>query len=104
MTRQIGNSGAFAEWNDGEFWPSPELDSDAQLTEYIEESISTWFHPVGTCRMGVGGDCVVDPKLGVIGASGLHVADASVMPEIVSVNTNAASMMIGWRAADLFDA
>jgi choline dehydrogenase len=101
MVRQIGASGAFAEWSDGEFWPGPELDSDAELTEYIQESIGTWFHPVGTCRMGVEADCVVDPKLGVIGTTGLHVADASIMPDIVSVNTNAASMMIGWRAGDL---
>jgi len=51
--------------------------------------------------MGVGDDAVVDPSLAVLGTSGLRVADASIMPDIVSVNTNAASMMIGWRAADL---
>ena len=84
----------------GEFFPGTACESDAQLTEYIRESISTWFHPVGTCRMGVGDDAVVDPTLAVLGTTGLHVADASIMPDIVSVNTNAASMMIGWRAAD----
>jgi choline dehydrogenase len=50
--------------------------------------------------MGIGDDAVVDPRLAVIGTTELHVADASIMPDIVSVNTNAASMMIGWRAAD----
>ncbi len=101
MTRAIGASDAFGEWNGGEFWPGPEVASDAELTAYIEESIGTWFHPVGTCRMGVGEDCVVDPDLAVIGTTRLYVADASIMPDIVSVNTNAASMLIGWRAGDL---
>ena len=100
LTREIGASEAFDDWNAGEFFPGRACESDAQLTEYIRESISTWFHPVGTCRMGVGDDSVVDPTLAVIGTTGLHVADASIMPDIVSVNTNAASMMIGWRAAD----
>jgi choline dehydrogenase len=100
LTREIGAAPAFDEWGAGEFFPGTACESDAQLTEYIRESISTWFHPVGTCRMGVGDDSVVDPTLAVLETTGLHVADASIMPDIVSVNTNAASMMIGWRAAD----
>ena len=101
ITREIGNAKAFAERNDGEFFPGAAVASDAELRRYIEDTVSTWFHPVGTCRMGTGDDAVVDPLLQVRGTTGLHVADASIMPEIVSVNTNAASMMIGWRAADL---
>ena len=101
MSRQIGSSEAFAEWNDGEFFPGSAVASDDAIANYIAESVSTWFHPVGTCRMGSSNDCVVSPNLDVIGTTGLKVADASVMPDIVSVNTNAASMMIGWRAADL---
>jgi choline dehydrogenase len=101
LTRAIGAADAFEEWNAGEFFPGRHVESDLDLGEYIRQSISTWFHPVGTCRMGTDRDSVVDPKLGVLGATGLHVADASIMPDIVSVNTNAASMMIGWRAGDL---
>lgn len=101
MTREIGASAAFDDWNAGEFFPGIDVESDDDLTAYIKRSISTWFHPVGTCRMGIDDDAVVDPKLAVRGTTGLYVADASIMPEIVSVNTNAASMMIGWRAGDL---
>ncbi|MDQ3544144.1 MAG: GMC oxidoreductase, partial [Actinomycetota bacterium] len=54
----------------------------------------------GSCKMGTTGDAVVGPDLRVLGTSGLRVADASVMPTVVTVNTNATSMMIGWKAAD----
>ena len=64
-------------------------------------SAATFFHPVGTCKMGTGEDCVVDPQLMVRGFENLRVADASVIPEIVSGNTNAPAMMIGWRVADM---
>jgi choline dehydrogenase len=101
MVREIGRVGALDDWNDGEFFPGARVASDAELRAYIEETVSTWFHPVGTCRMGTGDDSVVDPGLRVRGTTGLRVADASIMPDIVSVNTNAASMMIGWRAGDL---
>jgi choline dehydrogenase-like flavoprotein len=100
LARAIGNVDAFSEWNDGEFFPGPQVESDDAIANYICDSVSTWFHPVGTCRMGSADDAVVDPALAVRGTRGLRVADASVMPEIVSVNTNAASMMIGWRAAE----
>jgi choline dehydrogenase len=100
VAREIGSAEALADWNDGEFFPGPGVASDDAIADYIAESVSTWFHPVGTCRMGVGDDAVVDPTLAVLGTRGLRVADASIMPDIVSVNTNAASTMIGWRAAD----
>jgi choline dehydrogenase len=103
MSREIGRAEALREWTRDEFFPGAGLSSDAELTTYIRETVSTWFHPVGTCRMGTGDDAVVRPTLEVLGTTGLRVADASIMPDIVSVNTNAAAMMIGWRAADLFD-
>jgi choline dehydrogenase len=100
LARKIGAAEALSDWNDGEFFPGPHVASDEAIADYIGESVSTWFHPVGTCRMGSGDDAVVDATLAVLGTRGLRVADASIMPEIVSVNTNAASMMIGWRAAE----
>jgi choline dehydrogenase len=103
MSREIGRAEALREWTRDEFFPGAGRSSDSELTTYIQETVSTWFHPVGTCRMGTGEDAVVRPTLEVLGTNGLRVADASIMPDIVSVNTNAAAMMIGWRAADLFD-
>jgi choline dehydrogenase len=101
LSREIGAQAALAEWNAGEYFPGPAVQSDEQIARYVEQDVSTWFHPVGTCRMGVGADAVVDPTLRVLGVDGLRVADASIMPDIVSVNTNAASMMIGWKAGAL---
>jgi choline dehydrogenase len=73
---------------------------DAELLAYARETGQTAWHTVGTCRMGTADDGVVDARLRVHGVHGLRVADASVMPTIVSSNTNAPSMMIGERAAD----
>lgn len=101
LSRTIGGQSALAEWNAGEHFPDSAVESDDAIARYVEQHVSTWFHPVGTCRMGTGPDAVVDPDLRVHGVAGLRVADASVMPDIVSVNTNAAAMMIGWKAADL---
>ena len=100
LTREIGAAEAFAPWRDREVVPGPEVTDERALTEYVRRVASTWFHPVGTCKMGVGEDSVVSPDLRVRGLAGLRVADASIMPEIVSANTNAASMMIGWKAAE----
>lgn len=100
MSRRIAGQPALAAWNGGEHFPGVDVDSDDQIRRYVESTVSTWFHPAGTCRMGVGADAVVDPELRVRGVTGLRVADASIMPEVVGVNTNAASMMIGWKAGD----
>ena len=78
----------------------PRSATDDEIAAYVARDVSTWFHPVGTCRMGIGADAVVDPTLRVHGVAGLRVADASIMPDIVSVNTNAAATMIGWKAGD----
>jgi choline dehydrogenase len=71
------------------------------LERAVRDALGTYMHPVGTCRMGGDSEAVVDPQLRVAGVAGLRVADASVMPVIVSCNTNAACVMIGEKAADL---
>jgi choline dehydrogenase len=99
LSRRIGEAAAFDEWRVREYFPGPAVESDEQIAAYIREGVSTWFHPGGSCRMGVDETAVVDPQLRVHGTTGLRVADASIMPELVSVNTNAASTMIGWKGA-----
>ena len=67
----------------------------------MRENVSTWFHPAGSCSMGVTEDAVVGPDLRVVGTNGLRVADASVMPTVTSGNTVAACFMIGEKVSDL---
>lgn len=74
---------------------------DQTNADFVRSNASGVYHPVGTCRMGTDERAVVDPTLRVRGVEGLRVADASIMPSIVGGNTNAASMMIGERAAEL---
>lgn len=76
------------------------LDDDAALDALIRSRADSVYHPVGTCRMGADKDAVVDSQLRVNGIAGLYVADASIMPRLVSGNTNAPSIMIGERCAD----
>ncbi|MCW2793814.1 MAG: hypothetical protein JWO76_2912 [Nocardioides sp.] len=101
QSRSIAEAPAFKEYSDGEYFPGPAVETHEQIAAYVSDNVSTWFHPAGTCRMGSGEGAVVGPDLRVLGTSGLRVADASIMPTIVSVNTNATSMMIGWKAASL---
>ena len=75
--------------------------ADEALMDLIRRRADTVYHPVGTCRMGTDELAVVDPQLRVRGIERLRIADASIMPTLVSGNTNAACMMIGEKAADL---
>ena len=84
-----------------QFQPGPTVQSDIQLLDYARQRGGTVYHPTSTCKMGVDSMAVVDPELKVIGIEGLRVADASVMPTVISGNTNAATIMIGEKLADL---
>ncbi|WP_434533288.1 GMC oxidoreductase [Amycolatopsis carbonis] len=101
MSREIGAQPAFAEWRKREVTPGPEATTRDAVREFARRSVGTSHHQVGTCRTGVDELAVVDPRLRVRGVAGLRVADASIMPVVPSANTNAPSIMIGEKAADL---
>jgi choline dehydrogenase len=84
-----------------ELLPGSAIDSDESLDAFIRETAIVAMHPVGTCSMGQGANAVVDHELRVIGVEGLRVVDASVMPTVPGGNTNATTIMIGEKAADL---
>lgn len=100
-SREILAQPAFDAHREREFEPGPELQSEAQLREYVRQKSETIYHPVGTCKMGRDEMAVVDPRLRVHGLSGLRIVDASIMPTLVGGNTNAPTTMIAERAADL---
>lgn len=81
--------------------PGAGVETDAEWESYIRANAQSVYHPVGTCRMGDDDSAVVDPRLRVRGVAGLRVADASVMPRVTSSNTNAPTIMIGEKAADM---
>ncbi|MGQ2914697.1 GMC family oxidoreductase [Microbacterium aurantiacum] len=101
--REIVAQPAMAEWVERELAPGADAVTDEQLTDYIRRTHNTVYHPVGTARMGAVDDAMspVDPQLRVKGVTGLRVADASVMPEITTVNPNITVMMVGEKCADL---
>ena len=85
----------------GEIVPGSALQTDDQLAEYVRRDASSVFHPAGSCRMGRDEMAVVDHRLRVHGVGRLRVIDASVMPVVTSGNTNAPTIMIGEKGADL---
>ncbi len=99
--RRIAAQAALAPYLDHEMLPGPGLDGDQAMLAYARMTGSTVYHPVGTCQMGHGPMAVVDPELRVIGVDGLRVVDASVMPRLISGNTNAPTIMIAEKAADM---
>ncbi len=84
-----------------EYQPGPSVTTDEQLLLHARNTGNTVFHPTSTCKMGVDAMAVVDPELRVYGIEGLRVVDASIMPTVISGNTNAATIMIGEKAADM---
>ncbi|QUM71622.1 GMC family oxidoreductase [Sphingopyxis granuli] len=99
--RRIASTGAFGDAVVRECGPGEQLQSDDEILSYVREYAQSVMHPVGTCKMGTGPDAVVDPRLRVHGIPGVRVIDASIMPYVVSGNTNAPTIMIAERAADL---
>ena len=99
--RRIFQAPAMARHIAEEIEPGAQCDNDDELLDFIRRRGSTTYHPVGTCRMGQDQKAVVDERLRVRGFKGLRVVDASIMPAVVSGNTNAATIMIGEKGADM---
>lgn len=104
VARNLAAQEAMQPFIEAEFFPGPQCQSDDEIDEHIRQTSITVHHPAGTCRMGSDNASVVDPQLQVRGVSGLRVVDASVMPDLVCGNINAAVIMIAEKAADLIKA
>jgi choline dehydrogenase-like flavoprotein len=81
--------------------PGPDIQSDADIGEWVKRVVTTMWHPVGTCRMGKDSRAVVDARLRVRGVEGLRVIDASIMPNITSGNTNAPTQALARHASSM---
>ena len=101
LCRKVAHAQAFAPFRGVEIYPGAEVQGDTAITDFIRAMAVTADHPVGTCKMGNDPLAVVDAELRVHGLEGLRVVDASIMPAIVSGNTNAPTIMIAEKAADL---
>jgi choline dehydrogenase len=106
LTRQFAETEPMKQYIKSEGYPGAKCQSRAEIEEHVRTSCRTVYHPVGTCKMGPDSDgmAVVDAQLRVKGIEGLRVADASIMPKIIGGNTNAPSIMIGEKCADLIRA
>jgi choline dehydrogenase len=98
--REVAGAEAFRRFGAKEIYPGPSA-RRRDLPQYVRRTANTVWHPAGSCKMGVDAEAVVDPSLRVRGIEGLRIADASIMPALVSGNTNAPCIMIGEKAADL---
>lgn len=101
LARQIGCAEALAPWRGEEASAVTDPDDAAAVREYLRGSLMPDYHYTGTCRIGIDDMAVVNPELRLRGLDGLRVADASVMPSVVSANTNATVCAIAERAAAL---
>jgi choline dehydrogenase len=101
LAREILAQPALAPFRGEELSPGAQAQSDAEIDSFVRRGVETCYHPVGTCRMGISSECVVDAQCRVHGITGLRVVDASIMPSIVSGNTNAPTIMIAEKVSDL---
>lgn len=101
LTRNILAQAAFLPFAGGELNPGPDVKSDKEILAWAQVNGETEYHPTSSCQMGVGDDAVVDAELKVHGVERLRIVDASIMPQIVTANTHAATLMIAEKAADL---
>lgn len=104
LLRQVFEAPPLKRFVRGEFKPGADVQTDDEWIAYVRESSIGIYHPAGTCKMGTGPEAVVDPTLKLRGLEGVYVADASIMPVIVSGNLNASCIMIGERCADFVQA
>jgi len=101
ISRELFKQKAFDPYRGEEFGPGKDVKSDKDIDNYLRNKGESVYHPVGTCKMGSDPDAVVDSRLRVRGITGLRVVDASIMPTLTSGNTNAPTIMIGEKAADM---
>ncbi len=101
LARKLHSQTAFDEFRGQELDPGPACQTDSEIDAFASRFVSSHYHPVGTCKMGTDETAVVDPHLRVHGLQGLRVVDASIMPRLVGANTNAPTIMIGEKAADM---
>jgi choline dehydrogenase len=101
LSRQLAHSQAFESYRGDELHPGAKVQSDHEIVEFVRREAETLYHPVGTCKMGSDSMAVVDARLRVRGIEKLRVADASIMPRIIAGNTNAPTIMIAEKAADM---
>jgi choline dehydrogenase len=99
--RDVAAQAALDPYRDAELAPGEDVRSEAQIDAWVRATAETIYHPIGTCRMGTDAEAVVDGTLRVRGLDGLRVVDASVMPSLISGNTNAPTIMIAEKAADM---
>jgi choline dehydrogenase len=104
IARDIYATKAFAEWGMQELSPGPDVNDPATLRKWVVDNTGSYYHFVGSCKMGVDRLAVVDPRLKVRGVDGLRVVDGSVMPSIPAANTHTTIVMIAERAADFIKA
>jgi choline dehydrogenase len=104
ITRRIMSSPTLRRFEPEEYLPGPGVQSDDEILAYARQTVFTVFHQSGTCKMGQDSMAVVDERLRVRGMSGLRVIDASIMPNVVSGNTNAPTMMIAEKGAEMIKA
>ena len=101
ICRQLAQTKAFQPYRGAELLPGDAITKDDEIAEFVRGAVQTLYHPVGTCKMGNDEMAVVDSRLRVRGIERLRVADASIMPRIIAGNTNAPTMMIAEKAADM---